>query len=120
MESKILKEQLQKLSTAHFKTVGNVDITLPFDEVVFCKKESPKSITRICFEDYIVHPFGNFTFHDTWNNGIPPPRKIMYGDIDNETKGMYHFICTDETNENSWEGWIPKKSCKIDVINCGG
>ena len=116
MKSKILLNQLQKLWTAHFKTVGDVDITLPFDEVVFCKKESVSKLTKIVFENYIVNPFNGFDFHDKWNDGIPPPCTTMYGEIDNETKGMYHFVGKSESGDLEWEGWVPKKSCTVKEI----
>ena len=124
---KILLDQLRKLSTAHFKIDDgkSSDFSIPFSEVVFYKKGGNNIIPekrennniRVTFENYIVNPYNGFTFHDTWNNGVPPPCLKMYGTIEKQTKGMYYFDLKSMDGNESWVGWIPKKSCKIEGIS---
>ena len=116
--SRILLNQLRELKTAHFKIVGGneKDFSEPFDEVIFYKKEQQEVKTKISLADYIIKPFKVFDFHDKWNNGTPPPCKVMYGCIDNETKGMYHFSGKNDSGNLEWSGWVPKKSCVVEEV----
>lgn len=114
----ILKTQLMKLETAHFKIDNKEEkgFSEPFSEIVFYKKNNKESIIKVTFENYIINPFPGFDFHDKWNNGIKPYSKVMYGKIVNETKGMYKFELHSEYDNKVWSGWCPKKSCFIEEI----
>ena len=118
MTSKILLNQLQKLQTAHFKIDDGEckDFSVPFKEVIFYKRNSPSSTVKISFADYFVHPFSGFDFHEKWNDGVAPPCNVLYGQIDKETKGMYHFVGNNEYCSVEWSGWVPKKSCEIEEV----
>lgn len=117
--NKILLDQLQTLSTVPFKIDNGdgKDFSKPFSEVIFYKNASEKNLVRVRFADYFLHPFQGFDFHHNWNNDNPPPCEIMYGEIDNETKGMYHFNGKNLSGDKKWSGWVPKKSCIMEKIN---
>lgn len=119
MMNKILKEQLKKLTTAHFEVDGKTEKDFPesFSEVLFFKKSKiDANMLKVIFEDYIIDPFPGFDFHSKWNNNIKPYSKIMYGKIVDETKGMYKFELHSESSDKIWIGWCPKKSCTIEKI----
>lgn len=114
----ILKTQLMKLETAHFEIDGKKekDFSKPFSEIIFYKKDKKDNAIKVTFENYIVNPFPGFDLHEKWNNGIKPYSKVMYGKIVDETKGMYKFDIHSESNDKSWVGWCPKKSCHVEEI----
>lgn len=95
------------------------DIPESFTEILFHKKEEPNSKKReikVIYENYIINPFDGFDLHDNWNNGKAPYAKIMYGEIIDETKGMYKFKVHSETSSEEYIGWCPKKSCVVQTI----
>lgn len=103
--SKMLNDQLSTLRLPHS---DNED-----GSITFFRTSSSGTELKVIFEDYIVHPFEGFTFHEQWNNGIPPCERVMFGKKTKETKGMYYFELVSDSSDKKWSGWCPKKSCKI-------
>lgn len=64
-------------------------------------------------EDYIIHPYPGFTLHDNWNGGIIPTDKQMHILILNNMGKMIKVQAKGINNNKLWEGWLPKKSCKL-------
>lgn len=113
----ILKDQLNLLKTLEFQVDGKPSKDFPesFSEVVFLrttKQILDTSLKTIKFESYIVTPYEGFDFHDKFNKGIAPPEQVMQGFIIKETEKMY-YLKVKSTSGKSWEGYCPKKSCKI-------
>lgn len=61
----------------------------------------------------------DFDFMAKWNANVPMPRTVMFGDILNETKGMYFMAL--EADDVHWSGWVIKSSLleltELDNIN---
>lgn len=110
---------MKKLMTAHFEVDGKKRKIVPytFSEILFFNKNEKNELFKVTFENYIINPFPGFDFHEKWNKGIKPCEKIMYGRIVGETKGMYQFDLHSKSNDKTWCGWCPKKSCTIEKIN---
>lgn len=105
------------LSSLDFLVDGIKTTYIPdkFDEIVFLsssKKVINTSEKQVIFEDYIIKPFKGFDLHEKFNKGKIPPEKTMFGFILKETDKMYFFKLRTSDNRY-WEGWCPKKSCKI-------
>ena len=119
----IIKKQLQQLETTHrFKIDGKEANHIPdeFSEIIFEKDTvSVKDTIIVTFEDYFLRPYKGFDFHQKWNNDIAPFAKKMYGNIVKETEKMYLLNVHTETSTDIWQGWCPKKSCKIVNIKQG-
>lgn len=116
--NKIVKEQLENLQEyireVDQKPTSQVPTTAT--EIIFSDKkvvaqDEPKLLT-VVFEQYIVHPYGTFDFHDKFNNGIAPPEATMQGVILKETEKML-YLNVHTSKGVAWTGWCPKKSCKI-------
>lgn len=113
----IIKEQLVMLSVLDYEVDGKKVDVIPdkFNEIVF-KSNNNKIIDtsekQVIFEEYIIKPFPGFDFHKKFNKNIAPPSKIMFGFILKETEKMYYFKLRTDKNVY-WEGWCPKKSCKV-------
>ena len=111
----VRKTQLEMMS--HFKYLvdgdKNKDILDVKDEIIFFKKEKEDNQINIVFENYFIHPFEGFDFHEKYNHNIPPYAKEMIGKIEKETEKMYYFKGHSLTDSKIWEGWVPKKSCTI-------
>lgn len=105
--SEIINKQIEQLLKLNHEVCD--------DGIIFKRKNvvTPHREKTVVFENYIINPFPGFDLHEKWNNGIAPPSKIMYGDILKETTGMYYLSLHTETDNQSWQGWCPKKSCHI-------
>lgn len=109
----ILRNQIKFISDnceLESPVIGDIDNI----DYIIVKKSKKKQEIKVIFENYIIHPFNGFDFHDKFNNGKPPFDKVMYGEILRETEKMYYLRLHTETNiEKYWVGWCPKKSCTI-------
>ena len=109
-----LKNELDKLSSLNPITKG--------DSIFFKKVGQTVTTTsqqyRVIFADYIVKPFEGFDFHTKFNNDIAPPTTIMVGTIEQSTDKMYKFKLSTLDGLKTWEGWCPKKSCRLELY-CG-
>lgn len=123
--NKIIQEQLQKLSKCSFKVDGVVTNTIPdtFSEIVFYQgnyqqeKEAFKDYEcKVTFKPYFVKGYTGFDFHDRYNNGIAPKHYVMYGKILKETENMYKLQLGTVTDDYTWTGWCPKKSCTVEKL----
>lgn len=113
---KFIHEQLSKLSQIRHCVDGVEQSGFPeeFNNVIFYKNTSSNGDkVRVTFMDYIIKPFEGFDFHEKWNNNIPPPSKVMFGEIVEERERMYKFKLHPPTSPAIWEGWCPKKSCTV-------
>ncbi len=90
------------------------EIVDDFNEIIFFKTNKEVKNNKplvVIFEDYIIKPFPGFDFHEKFNKGKKPPFKQMTGFIVKETERMYYLHL--KHNDITWEGWCPKKSCKL-------
>lgn len=108
-----LKKELEKLN--------NLNPIYNNDSVFFKKinniPNNQNQIFRVIFADYIIKPFEGFDFHTKFNNNIAPPENIMYGEIIQTTEKMYKFKLKTSDGSKHWEGWCPKKSCRLEQYN---
>lgn len=145
----IMRSQLNMLKTLEHSVDGKITCDIPesFSQLIFYKKGNKSLDTQsktlyFIFADYIIKPFAGFDFHTKFNKGVPPPFKVMTGDILKETEKMYYiscksivmpmkqcmhclkcgvvnYVCEDcsklynEIDKVTWEGWIPKKSLTL-------
>lgn len=116
-----LREQLDKLKTLDFQVDGMSMKEIPesFSEIVFKSKNGndaniEKTYT-FTFERYIVFPFKGFDFHDKFNKGIAPPDLVMNGTIVKQTEKMYYINAYTFDKSKTWNGWVPKKSVKLEI-----
>ena len=111
MTSQIIQNQLNKLK-------NEILFSEEDNKIIFYQRNSNIKIDQIkvTFEDYIIKPFEGFDFHQKFNNNQPPTDKIMYGNIIKETEKMFYFDIHSELKERQWQGWCPKKSCKVIYI----
>ena len=64
---------------------------------------------KVVVKDYMTQrATKDFDFMLKWNANIPMPNTVMFGDILNETQGMYFMSL--EANDVHWSGWIIKSS----------
>jgi hypothetical protein len=111
----IVRNQLDMVSNMKF-TVDNDSekgLNEPFSEVVFNKVSVSKDSIKVIFEDYFINPYPGFDFHERFHNKTPPYAQIMYGKIEKETDKMYYFKVHSDVSSRIWEGYCPKKSCKV-------
>lgn len=116
--NKIIKEQLEMLKTLEFQVDGKPAKDFPesFSEITFFQTNRTvvdNSEHTFSFEEYIIKPFEGFDFHDKFNKGIAPPERVMRGYIVKESNKMNYVNVRTLDNSQTWTGWIPKKSMKI-------
>lgn len=113
---KFILEQLSKLSEIKHSVDGveRDDFPDDFKNIVFHQNTSSAGDkVKVVFMDYIIKPFDGFDFHEKWNDNVPPPSKVMYGEIVENREKMYKFRLHPPTSSTIWEGWCPKKSCTV-------
>lgn len=114
-----IKQQLEMLKTLDFQVDGKPSKEFPesFSDIIFLKTNTTNLVDTsektFIFEDYIIKPFEGFDFHKKFNKNIPPPAKIMQGQIIRETEKMYYIKVHTQDTSKMWEGFVPKKSCKV-------
>lgn len=118
----LIKQQLNRLAVVYRATADGVFTqTIPdtAKKVIFLSantQSESKPKYRVTFESYFVMGFPGFDFHEKFNKGVAPPSVVMYGEIVRETEKMYYFKLKGETGTVHWEGYCPKKSCKVQLL----
>lgn len=117
--SQILKAQIAKLMTTYPSKVDGIEnapLTDSTNEISFIKASSASLMqeVKVTFADYFIYGFPGFNFHDKFNQSIAPPNKVMYGIIIKSTEKMFYLQLHDTENQ-TWTGWCPRKSCTIEV-----
>lgn len=118
--TKIIDEQLEKLKQYVCEVDGKTtsQLTEDFSTVTFRDKSVKSEVKKdtnevsVVFEDYIIHPYPGFDFHEKFNKGIAPSNRMMSGIVLKETEKMLYMSLQD-SNGDVWVGWCPKKSCHI-------
>lgn len=109
--SKIVQNQISKIKE-EFNCIEDKD------SFIFSRKDNAinKREVKVKFEKYFVTGYKGFDFHEKFNKGIYPTDVVMIGTIEKETEKMYYFKLHDETNNRNWEGYCPKKCCKVEEM----
>ncbi len=107
MSFQIVKNQLEQLKKKYLFDENG-------DSIIF-HKVAKQYNDEVCvtFENYFITGFPGFDFHEKWNNGNAPKEKTMRGRIIKETEKMYFFELHSTSSDYFWNGWCPKKSCKV-------
>lgn len=94
----ILRQQLLKTKNVAFynesgkqiiKEELNDQTTLIVKQKDFSSKT--EDLLLFTFEDYLVHPFSGFDFHQKFNNGINIPLTVMQGRVLRTVGKMYYI-----------------------------
>ena len=116
----IISQQLKAVKFAHVP---------PYDDnttKILISKQSNISDTvcqighyyEIEVENYIINPPENFDLHKNWNRNIIPKDHCMRCEVIQlmgkmvKINGIGFNPKTGEDTNNSWEGWLPRKSIK--------
>lgn len=67
----------------------------------------------IKIEPYIINQPPNFTLAENWNKGTVPPEEILDVEVLQLMDNMIKFKARGKCTKIAWEGWLPRKSFKI-------
>lgn len=113
---KIIKEQLNKCKVANipFFDDNTTEIIIQRGDNAIIKDDLILNhYYKIEVEDYIIKPYDGFNLASNWNNGVVPKDKVMNCEITQIMGKMIRVEAVGVNTNNSWSGWLPRKSIHI-------
>ena len=115
--NKDIEKELKKVVGVELPEYENVY------EIIISKKTVLELEEGNCYlieiADYVLNPPPDFTLHANWNKNTKPVDKTLSVEVTKVAGKMIlvnsfgYDLSINKTNNNFWQGWLPRKSIKI-------